>query len=150
MPHIGNFPGPGYPRPLVIPHTAFVPFDDQGTWSFTGTMLNVRTGVTFNDFWAPVSLPQGATIKKLTLWGARTTEASTLRLELYRLGWNGSQVQMALVIADWSDGMGSGYDDTITSPLVDNENHQYVVKARIDPEADPIDCQLQGATIDWN
>ena len=150
MPNRGNFPERGYPRPLVIPHTAFVPWDDQATWSFTGTMLNVRTGVTFKDFWAPVVLPQGVTIKKATLIGYRTAGASTLSLYMYRLGWDGTQAQMGMVVADWTGGYGSGYDDSISYPLVDNENYQYVVKVRIDPEADPTDCQLQGVSIDYS
>ena len=149
MPHIGNFPVPAYPKPLVIPPSACVPWEHTTTWRIDGKSIHIGTGVAINYYWGPVSLPQGVTIEKLTLSGYRTTEGSTLQVFLYRHAWDGTEVLMGMVNATWTDGWNSAYVDVITSPKVDNVNYKYSIRVLVNPDAAPTDCLFGATIIDW-
>lgn len=150
MPHIGNFPGPGYPNPLTIHNSAFMPTLDTVDWQYNRMFLRNRVVLDAQGFEAPVFLPQGARVKKLTLYGFRTSANASLYLYLYRHDREGNTVTMASITADWDEGAGSGYDDTITEPLIDNENYDYVLEATIHLDATVSDCRLTSAKINWS
>ena len=149
MPHIGNFPVIGFPKPLPIPPSAFVAAEDTFDWRFTATDLENRTQLTLSSFYAPVVLPQGVTVKKLTLYGFRDDALASMQLELLRNDRVGGHTTMAQIVADWITGHSSGYDDTITSPEIDNENYDYCLGLQLDPNDAVTDVCLTGALIEW-
>ena len=113
MPHIGNFPGPGYPRPLSIHGAAFLPEADFVNYCFGPKGLQSATSLGMQSFYAPFYLPQGATIKKLTLVGYRDDALANMVATMSRTSDVFVSDTLATVAADWVDGHGSKYDDTI-------------------------------------
>jgi len=148
-PHIGNFPRE-YPKPLSVSGAAFVPKQDDQDWVIEGAKLRNRSLILSKYFWAPVYLPNGVTVTKLTLYGYRTTTGSTLRLQLMRCDREGSDFSMADVSAAWVTDWSSVYDDTINGGAIDNENYQYGLQLQVNPDADVFDCMFGAAIIDWN
>ena len=67
-------------------------------------------------------------------------------------GWDRwlGQITLAEVIADWTDGDSSGYDDTIDNPVIDNLSYWYFLEATLDPNDDTFDVALQRVQIDWS
>ena len=149
MPHIGNFPVPAYPKPLALAPPEFVPRYDTNDWEIEVPILKNRAVLTEQYFRAPVNLPQGATITKVTLYGYRSTALSTLDLGLYRSDRAGSQEEMARCIADWTDEYGSISDESITYPTIDNVNYEYGFQLQVDPDAAVDDCTFTGVVIEW-
>ena len=149
MPHIGNFPAPGYPKPLSIHPSAFMPSYDTYAWRYTDSTLRNNAVLTAQYFYAPVYLPQGARVTKLTLFGYREDILADLILQLFRVTAVGTQTEMAVVIADWEADFSSKYDDTIVNPVVDNENYSYMLKVEINPNDADSDVMLSKAQIDW-
>ena len=150
MPHIGNFPGPGYPKPLSIPPSAFGPYIETQDWYKNYMELRSNTILTPQDFYAPFFLPHGVTIKKVTLYGRRISATDNLTLYLYRNNPLVGQEQLCVLAADWTDGFGSIYTETITTPKVDNESYNYCAKAILDPDTAAADIYLTGVKIDWS
>ena len=150
MAHIGNFPLPAYPKPLAINPAAFVPRVDTYDWERAPEYLRNRTVLDAQNFYAPVDLPQGATITKLTLYAYRDEGLAFILVELWRADHDGITLKMAEAMADWTDGNGSVSDETVLSPVVDNENYQYSVMVGIDPNAAVAEVQLRKVQIDWH
>ena len=150
MPHIGNFPAVGFPRPLSIGPTAFQPAYDTQDWDLTEKWLKNRTSLSIQYFHAPVILPHGARVRKLTLNAYREDALATVSLYLYRFNKIDSRADMAQVIADWTTGHSSGYDDTISYDVIDNENYAYSLYIVIDPNDAVEDVYFECATIDWS
>ena len=149
MPHVGNFPYGIFPKPLSIHPAAFVPQDQTFEWLITNTGLTNNTVLTTQYFRAPVYLPHGARVTKLTLLGYRDDELATMRLQLYQLTNAQTTTIMATVNADWTTGISSGYDDTIVQAVIDNELYSYVLEIQLDPNDDALDVQFIIARIDW-
>ena len=149
MPHIGNFPIVYYPKPYRILPPDFFPYSDVYDWKLTERSLDNRASLEPQSFYAPVRLPQGATMEKLKLIGFRDDPASTLDLWLMRKAPGQSGVVIATVNADWTTGYGTGEDDTITSPVIDNEQYDYSLHIQIDPNDSISDCYFYGAEIPW-
>ena len=149
MPHIGNFPPVGYPRPLSIPPSAFVAKEDTNDWNFEPWALENRVIVAAQYFWAPVSLPQGVTVEKLTLSAYLNTMADQVVLRLYRNDRAGNAVEMAEVIITFTTGYSSLSDDSIDYAVIDNENYNYSLELGLTPDFAPGDAKLAGAMIDW-
>lgn len=150
MPNIGSFPVTGYPKPLNFPATAFSPGNDTLDWLIEHDFVQNRLETGNQGFWAPLFLPDGATVTKLTLYGVRTSTFAILRIRLYRVSRVGSGSIMAEVVADWSDGEGSKYDDTIDYATIDNVNYTYTVGLNIDPSTDPSEAKLRSCVIEWS
>ncbi|MBA7642921.1 hypothetical protein ES703_50630 [subsurface metagenome] len=150
MPHIGYFPIGQYPRPLVLGSAAFIKretsFDHRQDWS----QLRNDALLTEQIFYAQVVLPQRARVTKLTLIGFRNDALAVMSLKLG--GWDRwlGQITLAEVIADWTDGDSSGYDDTIDNPVIDNLSYWYFLEATLDPNDDTFDVALQRVQIDWS
>ncbi len=100
--------------------------------------------------WAPVFLPQGATVKKLKFDGNRADVGATLILRLKRATLGGSADVMADLVADWSDGKGSIETTTINYPTIDNEAYSYALELLIAPITYMIDAMFYRAEITWN
>ena len=149
MPHIGNFPERGFPKPLAINGAAFVPSDDTHQWTIQANLLLNRVTLEFQNFWAPVYLPQGAKITKITMYGYRDDVLATMECVLLRVDNLGDVISMGWVTADWTDGNGSGYDDTISPDTIDNENYSYGLNLKLDPNDDVQDVKFFRFVIDW-
>ena len=139
----------GFKIVSVPPHD-FVPLDDTLDYTCDDIDLRNRTTLTEQSFHAPVFLPHGATVTKLTLYGYRSTAGSILGLGLRRVAHPVAQENMAYVGADWTDGEGSGYDDTVDYAVIDNENYYYHLLLTIDPDASVDDCYFYNAKIEWS
>ena len=150
MPHVGNFPERGHPKPLSIGPGAFVPGSNLHDWEIQQRFIKNRTALTDQYFYASVILPQGATVTKLTLHGYRDDVDAVLMLRLGRFDKVAAYTDMATVLADWTDGYGSGYDDSIDDPVIDNENYTYCLAANLNPNDSVEDVSFRCATIDWN
>lgn len=149
MPHIGNFPERGYPKPLSIPPSVFMPEEDTFDYHCTEYDLRNSTTLTIQEFYAPVYLPHKATVTKLTLYGHRMTAESVLILGLWRANRTGQLFAMTAVMADWTDGDGSKSKTTITDPVIDNVNCTYSLRLSIDPDAIVSDCSFLCGAIEW-
>jgi len=150
MPHIGNFPERGHPRPLAIPPAIFVPEEDVFDYRCYTSGLRNGTTLTLQTFFGPVFLPHRATVTKLTLLGYRTTGGSTLRLELLKAPPGLGPTCMVWVAADWTDGYGSKSSTMIMEAVIDNENYCYGLMLEIDPDAVVTDCIFTAAIIEWS
>ena len=149
MPHVGNFPAPGYPKPLSIGSGAFVSQNDTYDWFIDSLTLRNRTALVSQFFNAPVFLPQGAVVTKLTFFGFRDDALSTIALQLQRRKIGEAEEVMGIVTADWTGGEGSGYDDTIDYAKIDNENYAYWLLLTVIPNDVVTDCIFRWATIHW-
>ena len=149
MPHIGNFPPVGYPNPLSIHPSAFLAREDTNDWVIDPFALENRITVAAQVFWAPVSLPHGVTVEKLTLSAFLNTVSDQVTLRLYRNDRVGNENLMAEVIITLTTGWSSASDDTIDYPGIDNENYNYALELTLTPDFAPGDAKLAGAVIDW-
>ena len=149
MPHIGNFPIPGYPKPVTVHACAFVPQDDTVHWLVNNAVLYNRDTLTTQYFRAPVFFPNKATITKLTLFGFREDALATMRIVLYEVATDTVRTTMATIVADWTDGFGSKSETTITSPTIDNSGNSYMLELQLDPNDDALDVRLAGVQIEW-
>lgn len=149
MPHIGYFPPVGFPKPLVIPPSAFLAGQDTEDWDVNANQLGNSVVTSAQYFWAPVLLPHGATVTKLTLYGYLASAANQVTLRLYRGDRTFNTITMAEVVITFAPGYQSAYDDTINSPVVDNLNYNYGLYVELDPDAAPGDALICGALIDW-
>ncbi len=110
---------------LSIPPGAFIPGYDSMDYYNTG--LSVQGNGTF---YAPVYLPNEATVTKLTFYWVDRSESKDASLYLWRKdigqGFAGS---MALIETYGSDGSDhNSYDDEIPSDPIDNANYSYFLE----------------------
>jgi len=149
MPHIGYFPFPPI-KPLAIPPGAFVPGLDTYDCTIDHAYFQNRTTTSSQKFYAPVFLPQGASVWKLVICAYRNTETPNLTLKLYRYGVVWGVTLMATVAADWTGGEGSKGTTEITEPLIDNTKYAYSVEFDVDPNGGAVaDAKGIGARIHW-
>lgn len=117
------------PGRLSIPAAAFQPREDGYDYENHGRYLVLKAGATTpsGSFAAPVQLPHGATITKMTFYycdygpGAVT---ATLQRTDYTLG---NFVNLASVTSKGTGGCSSDYDDTIDYATVNNSHYGYWV-----------------------
>ena len=150
MPHIGNFPGPGYAKPLTIGPDAFGPAISTQDWAIDDRELRNAANLTIQYFHANVVLPHGARITEITLYGWRQGATDTLELYLRRSDFQMEEISLATIIADWTEGWGSKATTTISGMPTDNKNKTYGLMVAIDPDTDVVDVRFTGAVIDWN
>ena len=133
---------------VSIPAAAFVPSLDTYDWTISYETLWNRASLELQAYYAPVNLPHGATVSKLTLYGYRDDALASLELFMWRMDRITGGMEMAYINADWALGWGSGYDDTIVSPVIDTENYSYVLDVRLDPNDDASEVRFSGAKIE--
>ena len=150
MPHIGNFPGPGYPRPLVLSPAAFVPGSGGYDWAITDLELRNMAVLDQQLFRAPVLLPQNAKITKVVLRGYRDTSGGLLKIELVRTHYDGASGAIATVEATWMFGWSMGQTTDITFPVVDNDLYFYHLLLYLDPAVIATDVRLRRGEVHWN
>ncbi len=139
----------GYASPISIHPSSFIPGDDTIDYVTKESGLTERTSFSAFDFFAPVILPNAVTITKLTLYAYRDDGSASLGINLFRCNDAGTKSQMALVSAGWEDGNGSGYDDTIVNPVIDNTAFSYVIELNMNPNDAILDVRLRRIQIDF-
>ena len=87
---------------------------------------------------------------KVELLCYRDDGASLLGFWMFRKTGSGSGVIIAEIQVARTDGYGVDVDDTITLPVIDNENYYYCVEINLDPNDDPMDCYVHGVKIYWH
>ncbi len=113
-------PQTGY---LSLSAADFQPQVDGYDFSNTGQRLQNVDGSSDN-YIAPVQLPHGATVTRLTFYW-RDTSSSNGVLSLYRNGLAGTSSLMAYASTSGNAGNGSSYDSTISYATVDNSQYSY-------------------------
>lgn len=147
-PHVGNFPRE-YPKPLSIHPAAFVPQLDSYDWAVDAVRLRNRVALSTQEYIAPINLPNGASITKVTLYGYRDDGAADLSIEVRRNDRAGNSGFIAEVVADWTDGYGSKSEEDIDNAQINNTAYGYSVRVHLNPNDDVGDCQLTGVEIEW-
>lgn len=111
-------------------------------------MLKNNAGGTLNDwFVAPVLLPHGATVVKVTCWWTdNSSENGSLYLRRFTFS-TGADVDMATLESRWNDSdRNLNYDDTISYAEIDNYLFQYILRLTIPPDGD---IEFHGARIEY-
>ena len=139
----------GLPSPISIHPLQFHPLDDQTDYYCEQTGLRRRADLAYGMYYAPVFLPHGVTVTKLTLYAYRDDAAAAINIRLYRSTNSGVSVSMANVTADWIDGDGSAYDDSIDYAIVSNITYSYALYCYIDPNDSVDDVKLTRVKIDF-
>ena len=113
-------PGHGY---VSVPPAAFTPAEDGYDYQNLGALILNNDGASDN-YYAPVLLPQGATVTKMTLYfyDGSSLDGCTI---LFRSPLDGSADYMAEVYTHGTSGAGSRFDNTIDYSVVDNSQHIY-------------------------
>lgn len=135
-------------KTVAICPADFTPGQEDYDWIQSYNQLHNRTSLTLQTFSAPVILPNGVTISKITLYGYRDDAEAEMSIRLYRNDPLGSSDLMAEVVADWTSGSSSGYDDTISYATIDNVNYTYGLILRLDPNDAVSDVNFTGVKIE--
>jgi hypothetical protein len=135
--------------PMSINPSAFIPPLDTHNFDLDEYRLINRTALTSQYFFAPLNLPHAATLTKLTLYGYRNDALADFLLFLFRTDHATTRVIMASIDAGWTSGYSSGFDDTISSPIIDNDNYQYSLRLTLDPNDSVLDVMFTGAKIEF-
>jgi hypothetical protein len=113
-------PGHGY---VSIPAAAFQPTYNTYQYENNGHYLTAGSS---QNYVAPVQLPNGVTVTKVTFYFYDESSANDdyAVVNLFRNNNNGSDYPMAYI---WSNdsGYSSTYDDSIDFPLIDNSQYSY-------------------------
>ncbi|MEO1059096.1 MAG: hypothetical protein AAFY28_19475 [Actinomycetota bacterium] len=130
---------------LSIPSAAFVPIDS--TTAYVRTAAALRPTVAASGFVAPVTLPDGATITKVTMV-FNDASAGTIGVTMIRADLTDSATyNMASVTSlDAMPGIRSLSTTDIDDPAVDNANYSYYIGSGMN--ADPV-IRLIAAQIEY-
>ncbi len=129
---------------VSIPPAAFTPADEAYQFAQLGQKLTPNNSSS-STYYAPVSLPHGATATRLTFYWRDTDAASNVIIELDRSAFNGFVSTMASAASTGSGGDGSSTDSTIASATVNNSQYEYIVGLTL-PSAS---TSLYGVVIEY-
>ena len=135
--------------PISISPPAFLPRYDTQDWFCHQYILKNRASLLIQYFSAPIIFPPGVTVTKLTLYGDRNDALAVLMLQLLKNTRNGGGITMAQVTADWITGVSSGYDDSITDPVINNNLYSYALDVTLNPNDSVNDVVFLTAKIEF-
>lgn len=106
----------------------FMPYENSTGYSFTSNELNAKWGELYN---APLSIPDGVTVTRLTLGYYDVNPDNYIWIKLMRQEiWGGDDVEMAGTDSEWPiTGYHYKMDDTINYALIDQALYTYYIKA---------------------
>lgn len=112
-------------RYLTVHSSAFKPMDSTVAYSYTANGFLYSTSA-LGEFMAGVNLPQGARVRKVTLYYYDNDAGVNMNTNLIRSPL-GSATNSAMAATDFSDDIGAGYSTTtsITNPVIDNLHYSY-------------------------
>lgn len=130
-----TLPAPAPPTGhLSLSMAPFTPFEDGYNYEQRGWFLRHLAGPAGGTdpsrgvYLAPLHLPDGATVTKLTYFWSfeNTTQSGIARLQRTRLGFD-TYEDMAVAYSSTGFGSftGSSTDNTITTPIIDNSQYAY-------------------------
>jgi hypothetical protein len=101
-------------------------------WKSPGRLL-LSPDTTASDagFQAPVQLPHGATVTKITFYWHDSDPNECISLDLARTTMAGGWLTMGSAASTGSAGDGSSYDDSISDATIDNSQYGYVLHIEI-------------------
>lgn len=140
----------GYPSPISIHPCHFNPIDDTVEFYCNLAGLRKRSEEASALYYAPVDLPHGVTVTKLTVYAYLSHADTKCWVTLYRISNTGSFDSMAAVFGEWVDGDNFGYDDSINQPVVDNVNYSYAMYCSLEPYVDVETAILRRVKIDFS
>jgi hypothetical protein len=118
---------------ISISPSAFQPHTESYQFARTGYMLYTTSGDTYN---APVSLPDGSTVTKVTFYFRNSSASEDVTMSLRRGEVPSSTIRtMAQVNSIYTtahNGYANDDDDIIDYAKIDNENYKYWLQAEFD------------------
>lgn len=117
-------------KPITSYHSispaAFAPADEAYQYSRLGQKLTPNNSSS-SAYYAPVSLPHGATVTKLTFHWNDTDGTFNASISLDRSAFTGFVSTMASAASSGSGGNGSTTDSTVSNAAVDNSQYDYLL-----------------------
>jgi len=111
---------------LSVSTAAFQPYSNDLYFN-SGSELIPGTA-DYHSFYAPVQLPQGATVTKMTFFWYDPLDPQDAECTLFRNNMDGTKNWMADVFSTDSAGNGSSYDDEIDYATIDNSQYAYYLR----------------------
>ena len=113
---------------VSVPAAAFVPGSSGWAYVCNGTYISLQD--TYGQFYAPVELPHGATVTKVTVYWY-DGGAGNVWCELRRFNSTDYKVMAGNMESSGAPGLGSSHDDTIAYATIDNSRYAYFLEVRI-------------------
>jgi hypothetical protein len=125
---------------LSIPSAAFVPKDDSIKYEINSLYIKGN-----GRFFAPVYLPNGVNITKLTFYWIDHSELNDGELRLWRSAMEGSYSEaIARVYTSGSEGWRkSSCDDEIVLGEIDNSKYSYLLELKLESEIYSYNIQIE-------
>jgi len=118
---------PGGPGHLMLTAYDFQPRSMDSDWRYFNGRELYNPGVTTGYYYAPVHLPDGATINKVVLYYFDNDETN-LQLSLFRLEAGGTTVASLAAITPTGDpGYSHDFDTSISDAYIDLANYPYAL-----------------------
>lgn len=148
---------PVSPGKITIPPAAFSPYEDgydfligERMWHYWGPEASQTNGW----YLAPLYLPDGAVVKKMTFYWHRidASVVATVHLQRTRLGYDTYQdLAVANSLAGVGDFYSSTTDSTINPPLIDNSQYAYWLIVDLPAVTNPANgvVELQDVEIEY-
>jgi hypothetical protein len=138
---------------ISVPAATFAPqYSNTSMMNVKIDMQLYNLGDDYAYFVAPVNFPNGVIITNVT-WYFYDGGNSQISLNLGRynqtIGGVPSYQSIAFHLTQGALGYGIGYDDTISSPNVDNTLWTYVLTVSLPPSASHTDYRFQYAIIEY-
>lgn len=137
-------------RTLSLSHIAFVPDDQLNMFTRENYCLMNSIPTSSQDFYAPVSLPDGAIVTRFgtTFYDSEMSYNGTAYLYCIDKG-NGVTYTMATTsTVDWL-GMQPVFDETLEYATVDNHAFSYAILIRLRYSSTPDHMRFYGAEIEY-
>ncbi len=117
---------------LSIPAAAFVPQYNYNAQTYNGGSIVRTLSGSYNIFNAPVQLPHGATVTKMTVYWYDDYAGDDGTITLRRSSLSSIFTnEMAKVTTSGSGGNGNGEDTTINYAQIDNSQYTYYLTAQL-------------------
>jgi hypothetical protein len=136
---------------ISISPAAFQPLDDNSECFRTGRTLCTNTG---EHYYAPVFLPDGSTVTKMTFYyrdEANADEVVTMSLRRAEAISDTGVYEVLAEVGSVDGGYGYGYDDTIApgTEVVNNSDYIYWLYAHFENNAFCSDWQVRAVVIEY-
>jgi hypothetical protein len=126
---------------VSVSAAAFQPYNNILSYSNSGSEVSAGNTVP-TTFYAPVQLPHGATVTKVTFYWYDSIDDDEAYCDLRRNALDGTDEWVASMVSKDAAGAGSTETETINNPVVDNANYAYYLYLYL-PYVD-IDNQTKG------
>lgn len=148
---VGTDPPAGAPSPspISVHGCDFLAVNSSENYACDRLGLRRLDSLNQGEFHGPVFFPHGVTVTKFTVYAYRDTPGSSIITYLSRISNTGAIQTLATVTADWTDGYGSLYDDSISYEVIDNNTYSYLLRCMISPDIDVQNVKFMRAQIDF-